>query len=252
VIVAAVISLAQIESARSGKPSLVAVTVATLAGGAQAAVSAISGGIGSGVAWIAAIPKYERAMTVLSRDNARLLQENARLNEAVSRLPDAAAIAEIAQARPGGIAARTVAYDPESETRIATIDRGARAGIVNGEGVIDADGAVGRIIETGPLFSKMLLLTDPASKLPARVQRGRWWGIAVGNGSQIELRYIAQDAKLQPGDLVVTAAGRSFDEGVSLGRVVSLSRPQDGLYQTAVLAPSAEFGRLGAVLVVPR
>ncbi len=252
VIVAALISLAQIQSARSGKPSVIAVALSTVFGGSQAAISAIANGLAHGGDAILNVPRLSSENAELTEENRRLAQENARLNEAISRLPDANAIASAAAANPGGIVAQTIAYDPEGEARIATIDRGSQAGVTSGAGVINGDGAVGRIVEATPLFSKMLLLTDTSSKIPAIVQRGRWWGIVVGTGSRVEMRYITQDAKLAPGDAVVTADGRAFYGGIALGRIRAITRPEGGLYQTAILDPAVSFGRLGPVVVLTR
>jgi hypothetical protein len=38
---------------------------------------------------------------------------------------------------------------------------------------------------------------------------------------------------------------------VSIGRVITIYRPQGALYQAAVLEPAAQFGRIGKVLVIP-
>jgi rod shape-determining protein MreC len=135
---------------------------------------------------------------------------------------------------------------------LARIDRGSVAGIAEDGGVINSDGAVGRIVAVTPLFSTVQLLTDPASKIPALVQRGRWWGIVAGNGSRLEMRFIAQDAKLRVGDRIVTAQGRSFPAGIALGTIRSIGRPEGGLYQTAIVDPTVAFGRLGVVLVLSR
>ena len=120
------------------------------------------------------------------------------------------------------------------------------------EGVALADGVVGRVIEVEPFSSKVLLATDPSSRIPAVVSRGRWWGIAVGTDSRIELRYVSQDAPLKVGDEVITGAGRSFGAGLALGRVARLDRIEGALYQNALVEPAVAFGRLHAVLVLAR
>jgi rod shape-determining protein MreC len=251
VIAVALVSLAQIDAARTGKPSVIAVAITTVAGVAQSAISATAGGVHWAIDAVASIPRLAPDNAALRAQNLRLTAENARLTEALSRVPDALAIAGVASELQG-TTARTIAFDPEGETRLARIDRGSQSGVRADAGVINGDGAVGRIVEVTPFFSTVQLLTDPASKIPALVQRGRWWGIAVGAGSRLEMRFIAQDAKLRPGDTIVTGEGRSFPAGIALGTIRTIGRAEGGLYQTAIVDPAVSFGRLGAVLVLSR
>ena len=252
VIVAASIALIQLESARAGRPSPITVGVASAALAFQTAVSAIVDGLRSFGGAVADAPQLYRENARLRSEDAALRAENLRLQTALDAAPDGAALAAAAVQAPRAIAAATVGFDPENQSRVVTIDRGSIAGVKTESGVIAADGVVGRVIETEPFSSKVLLATDPASKIPAVVSRGRWWGIAVGTDGRIELRYVSQDAPLKLGDVVVTGAGRSFGAGVAIGRIARLDRVEGALYQNALVEPAVAFGRLHEVLVLAR
>jgi len=252
VIVAALIALVQLDAVKSGRPSAISVGVNSGALFLQSAVATIVGAAGGAAGAIAGAPRLAADNRRLNAENRALSAENDRLREALSVLPDALAIEQAAAREPSGIAATTIGYDPENQTRVITIDRGARAGIKLEDGVIDADGVVGRVIEAEPFSSKVLLVTDASSKVPAIVQRGRWWGIATGTSSRIQLQYVSQDAALRPGDVVVTGEGRSFHAGLVIGRISEVYHPEGALYQSALVEPAVGFGRLGRVLVVPR
>jgi rod shape-determining protein MreC len=252
VIVAAVIALVQLDALKTGKPSAISVIVNSSALFAQTAVATLVGGAESTVGAIAAAPRLAIDNRRLSSENRALSAENHRLREALSVVPDAEAIERAAAREPEGIEAMTIGYDPENQSRVITIDRGERAGIKREDGVIAADGVVGRVIEAEPFTSKVLLVTDASSKVPAIVQRGRWWGIAAGTSSRIQLQYVSQDAPLKVGDVVVTGEGRSFHAGLLIGRISRIDHPEGALYQSALLEPAVSFGRLGRVLVVPR
>jgi rod shape-determining protein MreC len=120
------------------------------------------------------------------------------------------------------------------------------------EGVLAANGIVGRIVAVAPFSSTVLLATDYTSRIPIVVQRGRWWGIARGNLTSVIVEYIPQDAPLRVGDVVVTGEGRSFHSGVPVGTVTAIERGDATLYQTAVLKPSVDFGALDRVVVIPQ
>jgi rod shape-determining protein MreC len=250
VIVAALVALIQIEALKTGKPSVLAVGVSSIAVFAQEASSALGNTVRGAGASIANAPRLADQNASLREKNRALRIENARLREALAAAPGAQAIAELAEREDGGKAAAVVGYDPENESRTATLDQGTNAGIKVGDGVIDDDGVVGRIIDAGPFSSTVLLATDGASKIPAVVQRGRWWGIATGTNNAIRLEYVSQDAKLKLGDAVVTGEGRSFHAGLEIGRVTRIDNPEGALYQTAIVTPSVAFGRLDHVVVL--
>ncbi len=251
IIVAAVIALVQLDAAKSGKPSLITIAVGSAALFAQSAVAASGNAVRGAVTALGDAPRLYARNAELGAANQALRAENARLREALAQAPEAEAIARAEAAQPGAIAATVVGYDPENLTRIVTIDRGSNAGVHRDDGVIDQDGVVGRVVDVAPLRSSVLLAIDGASKVPAVVQRGRWWGIATGTNARIRLQYVSQDAKLVVGDLVVTGEGRSFRAGQVIGRIVEVDHPEGGLYQTALVEPAVAFGRISRVLVVP-
>jgi len=252
VIVAALIALVQLDAAKSGKPSPITLAVGSVAVILQTAVSATTSGVRGLGTTLADAPHLYAQNADLATENRALRAENEQLREALAEAPDARAIAQTLASEPAGIAATVVGYDPENVSRVVTLDRGANAGIALEDGVISADGVVGRIVEVTPLTSTVLLITDGASKVPAVVQRGRWWGIATGTNSRVRMQYVSQDAKLKNGDVVVTGEGRSFHAGFVIGVVSQIDHPEGALYQTAVVEPAVDFGRLSAVAVIPR
>ena len=249
-IVASSIALIQLDSLKTGKPSVIAVAVGSVAVYAQSATAAVQGAARGAAASVADAPKLAAQNQALRERNRGLRLENARLREALAAAPDAAAIKDTNANFGPGIEATVVGYDPEGLSRTVTLDRGALAGIKSNDGVIDDDGVVGRIVATEPLSSTVLLVIDGASKVPAIVQRGRWWGIATGTNNSVKLEYVSQDAKLKVGDVVVTGEGRSFHAGLSIGTVTRIDHPEGALYQAALVTPSVAFGRLSHVLVV--
>jgi len=249
VIVAALIALVQLDAAKNGKPSIIAVAVTAGASWVQGAVAA-SAGIVSGVgATVSDAPHLYADNAELRAQNHALTSENERLQEALAVAPGAAAIARAAERDPG-IVATPIGYDPENLARVITIDRGSEAGVRRDDGVLDDDGVVGRVVDTTAATSSVLLITDGASKVPAVVQHGRWWGIATGTNARVRLDYISQDARLKIGDLVVTGEGRSFHAGLAIGRIRAIDHPEGSLYQAAVVEPAVTFGRISRVVVV--
>ena len=252
VIVAAVIALVQLDALRSGKASPIASAVTSVAFVFQSVVAGAGSGVRGFFGAIGDAPHLYTANRTLRADNRSLRAENARLREALSLAPAANAIAKREAGTPGGIDANVIGYDPENVARVVTVDRGSRSGLRRDDGVIGAEGVVGRVIDVQPFSSTVLLVTDAASKVPAVVQRGRWWGIATGTNARIALQFVSQDAKLKVGDYVVTGNGRSFRAGLPLGRIARVDHPEGALYQTALVEPAVAFGRLTHVLIIAR
>jgi rod shape-determining protein MreC len=252
IIVAALVALVQMNAMRTGGESPITTVGLSLGSFIETAVSAtVSGVRGAGTAVIS-LPQLERNNAALRDENARLAKENVQLNELNAAYAADTGIRPIVDTNPKGIEARVVGFPPENESRTVTIDRGSSSGIHKDDGVLAAGGVVGRIESVTPFASKVVLITDYTSRLPAVTRRGRWWGIARGNIGSVRVEYIPQDAPLKIGDVIVTGEGRSFHSGVPLGTIAQIERGDATLYQTAILKPAANIGALDRVVVVPK
>jgi rod shape-determining protein MreC len=181
-----------------------------------------------------------------------LQRDNARLHELLAAYQQDTGLAPRLAEYPRAIKARIIGFPPENGIQSVTIDKGTRDGVSKDDGVLSADGVVGRVVEAGPFTSKVALLTDFTSTIPAIVQRGRFWGVAKGNQSSVRLDYVSQDAPLRIGDKVVTGEARSFHSGALIGTIIKIERSDSSLYQTAVVKPAADFSTLDRIVVVPK
>jgi rod shape-determining protein MreC len=253
VIVAALLAVLQLEFIRAGRTSPLTATVTTVTTWAQLAISVTLDAVRGGASYVVRIPALERENTELRARVDHLERDDRTLAETLARIPAEAAAARAQVLAPAGIAATIIGYDPENAQHIVTIDRGAKDHIQLDDGVIAGDGVVGRIVEVDPLSAKVLLINDPASRLPALIQRGRWWAIAVGTQTKVQLRFVSQDAHLRVGDAVVTGAGRSFRAGMLIGRISSVEpMPAGALDQAAIVTPTVDLAAITQVVVVPK
>jgi len=251
IIVAALLALLQLDTVRSGRPNPIVIGVTTATAWLQLAAATVGNGVRGGFATVVDLPQLARENAALQTRVDTLTAENRQLDETLARVPAEASIARAQLRAPDGVPATVIGFDPEDALRTITIDRGARDHVQRDDGVMTGAGVVGRVIEVDPLSSKVLLIDDPTSRLPALIQRGRWWAIAVGTQQHVRLRFISQDATLRAGDLVVTGEGRSFHAGVAIGRIRSVDPMNAGaLDQSAIVDPAADLGALTRVLVV--
>jgi rod shape-determining protein MreC len=106
---------------------------------------------------------------------------------------------------------------PFSNARV--LDSGATRGIKVGNPVINEHGLVGRIVGVAGNASRMLLLTDVASRTPVLIDRTDARAILVGDGSgNPRLEFVRGSDAIQPGDRILTSGdGGAFPRGLPVG-----------------------------------
>ena len=119
---------------------------------------------------------------------------------------------------------RIVAATSGSVVRTAMVTAGGRDGVSVGMPVVAAEGLIGRTIEVGNHSARVLLLADPASRIPVVVQRTGQAGLVVGsNRPVLELRdRVGPEVPLLAGDRLVTSGdGGVFPPGIPVGSIVA-------------------------------
>ncbi|MFC6687201.1 rod shape-determining protein MreC [Jhaorihella thermophila] len=98
---------------------------------------------------------------------------------------------------------------------------GARDGVVDGWAAMDGIGLVGRISGTGRTTSRVLLVTDAASSVPAIIQPSGQAALVTGDNTSAPLLDFLENPDLvRPGDRVVSSGdGDVFPPGLLIGHV---------------------------------
>jgi rod shape-determining protein MreC len=142
------------------------------------------------------------------------------------------------------------------------IGKGSEDGVEPDCAVISPDGLVGRTKEVANFTTEVLLVSDPACRVSARIARIKdgGYGLVRGAGSTIKghprvrMEFINKDVEIKVGDEVVTSglssAGGVFPKGVHIGYVEKFYQDNTGLFQYAEIIPRATAGLLDYVFVV--
>lgn len=144
---------------------------------------------------------------------------------------------------------RIVSSSFDSARRFAVISVGRSSGVAVGQPVRAAEGLLGRILETGHLASRVLLIVDAASQVPVRLVRNGTPALAVGRGDgMIELRPLEVGANpFRRGDTVVTSGvGGIFPPDVPVAEVVGMQG------DTVIARPLAAPSRVDFAIVQPQ
>jgi len=189
--------------------------------------------------------KAERLLT-----NARLQRyaaleaENARLRamlEATGRVRDRVRVAEI------------MAVNANPFRHSIVIDKGSRDGVYDGQAILDANGVLGQVIETGLLSSEGLLISDPDHALPVEVNRNGLRTIARGTGEfdRLDLPFLPNNADIREGDILVTSGlGGSFPAGYPVAIVESVQRLPAEPFAGVSARPAAALNQVREVMLV--
>ena len=143
---------------------------------------------------------------------------------------------------------RVVGSSFSSPRRFAILSVGTRDGVAVGMPVRAVDGLIGRVIEAGRFASRVLLVSDRANIVPARLVRGGLPVIATGRGDgTIDVRPLEVGRNpFKRGDIIVTSGtGGLYPPLWPIARIVRLD--DDG----AIALPLADPGQISVALVEP-
>jgi rod shape-determining protein MreC len=164
-----------------------------------------------------------------------------RLLAAQERLPTTSVFAEILYA----------GRDPFSHKVV--IDRGSQSSIQPGQPVIDDVGVIGQITRVFPLMSEVTLLSDKNQAIPLQVLRNGLRAIAYGGaeGGMLDLRFMAANADIRNGDMLVTSGiDGIYPPGLPVAAVTRIERDAAYAFAKIYLTPTAGTDRYRQVLVL--
>ena len=183
--------------------------------------------------------------------NAQQLQQNRQLQAENAQLRKLLAASET-------IAPRSVlseilydARDPFSRKLI--VNRGQRQGIERGQPVIDDLGVVGQVTRVFPMTAEVTLLTDKDHAIPVQVLRSGVRSVAYGRGQAgvLELRFMASNADIQKGDVLLTSGiDGVYPAGLAVATVVSIDSKTSDAFARILCLPTAGVSRNRQLLVL--
>ena len=145
------------------------------------------------------------------------------------------------------VAGRTVTESrgPFANTRL--IDVGSERGIVVGNPVMSENGLIGRVVGVTKGVSRVLLLTDVASRTPILVDRTNARAILTGDGGgRPRLDYMRGRDPIRLNDLVLTSGdGGVLPRGLPVGRAV---KGLDGSWRVALASDTASIDYVRVLL----
>ena len=144
------------------------------------------------------------------------------------------------------VTARVIADSGGPFIHLVLVNAGTSNGVRKGQAVVNHDGLVGRVQETGDNTARVLLLTDLNSRIPVVLERSRDRTILRGDNSPHPyLAFLATDARVKPGDRIVTSGeGGMFPPALDVGIVSAVEKDR------ATVQPFVVWERLDYVTIL--
>jgi rod shape-determining protein MreC len=185
--------------------------------------------------------------------NARVLELQQRLVELESqnqKLQDL--LGYTATKTQKGIVAPVIGRSADHWWQQVTLGRGVKDGLKVGDVVAGPGGLVGRITNTTSNTSRVLLISDPSSRVGVVVSRSRYTGFMRGqSGNRAVMEFFDKVPDVRRGDVVSTSSfSQLFPAGMPVGRVESVNLSKSPAPE-AVIELSAPTSYLEWVIVYP-
>ena len=142
---------------------------------------------------------------------------------------------------------------PSDALETVTLNKGGSNLVRPDMPALTPEGLVGKILKTSPHFSKLLLLTDPNSKIPVISRNNRSKAILKGMGADaaLSLKYVARHSPLSKGEIVVTSGlGGIFPKGIPVARITEIEQTTQSLFQEVKAQPLVNTQGLEEVLLL--
>ncbi len=197
----------------------------------------------------------------LAKENVDLKAEELLLKAQVQRLLAIesennqlkALLRSSAQVRGKVLIAQLLAVDTDPFVNQVLLDKGRTDGVFVGQPVLDANGVMGKVIQVGPLTSRILLINDSHSGIPVQNTRNGIRAIAVGDSytGKLKLVNVPQTVDVKAGDMLVTSGlGEQYPAGYPVGEVTAVEKDPGMPFAVIDVQPSAHSDRSRQVLLV--
>ena len=133
------------------------------------------------------------------------------------------------------------------------VNKGSNDNLKVGQIALAENGVVGQITQVTPLYSTILLTTDPTQYVPVKNSRNGVRGITKGvasNQNKLMVNFIENDTDVVVGDIFSTSAiGLKFPQGHPVGEVTHIEKHDNDHFLHIQLNPTQSTNKLEFVLI---
>ncbi len=121
-----------------------------------------------------------------------------------------------------------------------------------GQTVMGVNGLLGQVVEVNVYSSKVLLITDNDSNVPAKIARTGQQIIIKGRSQDnlLEVSFLPSDSEVESGDLIITSGqANRFIPSLKIGRVVEVIRNEGERFSQVIIKPLEDADKVSEVIL---
>ena len=199
------------------------------------------------------IADMEIEINKLKKENLKIkvnLQRIDVLENEITRLRSikAATIKKIKDIKIAAVIQRDVIPNKKS----LKINIGKEDNIEMGQTVMGVNGLIGQVVELNSFTSKVLLITDSSSNVPAIIARTGQQVIIKGESqiNMMEIAFLKNEADIQTGDLIITSGqAKRFIPSIKVGRVVDIIKNEGERFSRVTVLPLESIDDINEVII---
>jgi len=152
------------------------------------------------------------------------------------------------------IIADIIGYDVSNFRKSIIINVGTKQGASVGDIVVFGNALMGRISAIGGSSGRVILITDPASNVPARFLKSRIQGMVQGtaDGTCI-MKYVPRQTEINKSDEVISSGiGGAFPKSLYIGDVIEVKQKNAKLFKDIKIKPRVAISKIEQVLVIKK
>ena len=121
-----------------------------------------------------------------------------------------------------------------------------------GQTVMGVNGLLGQVVEVNVYSSKVLLITDNDSNVPAKIARTGQQIIIKGRSQDdmLEISFLPNDSEIESGDLIITSGqANRFIPSLKIGRVVEVIKNEGERFSQVIIKPLEDATKVSEVIL---
>ncbi len=225
----------------------------------QRGMTTISASIKEKVTQLARIRYLQQENDALKKKVDELTVQNTTLQQEVYELNELRGLYKLDQQYAGytTIGARVIAKDAGNWYHTFVIDKGSDHGVKRDMNIIAGSGLVGRVMDTGPTWAKVMTIIADNSAVSGTVLSCSENLMVTGDLTLYEEGLVSFSKLTDPadrvvvGDKIVTSnISDKYLPGILIGYISTLEEDSNHLTKSGTLTPAVDFRHLNDVLVV--
>ncbi len=149
------------------------------------------------------------------------------------------------------VASEVIGYNKGAFSNSIILDAGSKKGIRKNTPVVNSDGVVGKVTETGENSSIVQLLDDQNFRISVTINPGGANGILHGNRGLSDLKEVPKGLLVTVGDTIVTSGYSDiYPMGLMVGIVMSVDEKPESFFKDIEVKPFATMSKLKEVLLL--